>query len=177
MYAVAMSLRHAVLGLLAEKPASGYDLLRQFDYSLTNVWPATQSQVYAELAKLADGGLVTVGAEGSRGRKEYEITDAGRAELRHWLLEESPQRTRRSDLLLRVFFLGTVSPAEAKAFFERGVEYMGEYEDELHEVEKETEWGDDDFSVYGRIALEWGLRFTAMHREWARWAATQVPAE
>ncbi|GLY63927.1 PadR family transcriptional regulator [Amycolatopsis taiwanensis] len=172
-----MSLRYAMLGLLADEPASGYDLLRRFNDSLANVWPATQSQVYGELAKLADSGLTTVGEEGPRGRKEYAITDEGRAELRRWLLEVPVQRSRRNDILLRVFFLGTVSPDEARGFFERAVRNVTAYEDELRAVEKETEWGDGPLAVYGRIALEWGLRFTAMHREWAEWARTIVPEE
>ncbi len=45
-----MSLRHALLGLLSEGPASGYDLLKLFDNSLANVWPATQSQLYGSSA-------------------------------------------------------------------------------------------------------------------------------
>lgn len=59
-----MSLRHALLGLLSERPASGYDLLKLFDTSLAAVWPATQSQIYTELTKLAASGLITVAAEG-----------------------------------------------------------------------------------------------------------------
>lgn len=169
-----MSLRHAMLGLLAEEPASGYDLLRRFEISLANVWPATQSQVYGELAKLAADEHVTVSAEGPRGRKEYAITAAGREELRHWLLEERP-RKRRDDLLLRVFFLGTVAPDEARAFLERGVERMDAFEEDLRTLERNTEWNDGDLAINGRIVLEWGLRFAAMHREWAQWAATQIP--
>src|SRR5882757_5747211 len=96
-----MSLRHAVLGLLAERPASGYDLMKLFETSLANVWPATQSQVYGEMGKLATAGLLTVSAEGPRGRKEYAITDQGLAELRHWLTETEPERVRRSETLLR----------------------------------------------------------------------------
>ncbi|PRC59664.1 PadR family transcriptional regulator, partial [Mycobacterium sp. ITM-2017-0098] len=79
------SLRIAALGLLAEGPASGYDLLKLFEKSMANVWPATQSQLYSELNKLADGGLIEVSAVGPRGRKEYEITDAGRDELQRWV--------------------------------------------------------------------------------------------
>lgn len=168
-----MSLRYAMLGLLAEEPASGYDLLRRFEISLANVWPATQSQVYGELAKLAADEYVTVSAEGPRGRKEYAITDAGRAELRHWLLEERP-RKRRDDLLLRVFFLGTVSRDEARAFLERGARRMDALEEDLRTLERNTEWKDDDLAFNGRIVLEWGLRFAAMHREWAQWAGTQI---
>ena len=71
-----MSLSHVLLGLLADRPASGYDLLKRFEISLANVWPARQSQIYTELVQLAEGGLIKVAAEGPRGRKEYAITDA-----------------------------------------------------------------------------------------------------
>ena len=69
-----MSLRHAVLGLLADEPASGYDLLKVFDRSLAFIWPATQSQLYGELNRLADDGLIEVTHQGPRGRKDYSIT-------------------------------------------------------------------------------------------------------
>ena len=72
----AVSLRIAALGLLAQHPGSGYDLLRRFEKSMANVWPATQSQLYGELNKLADGGLIEVSDVGPRGRKEYRITDS-----------------------------------------------------------------------------------------------------
>ncbi|MBA3728896.1 MAG: PadR family transcriptional regulator, partial [Actinobacteria bacterium] len=45
-----MSLRHALLGLLAERPMSGYDLTKVFDSSLAYVWSAKHSQIYPELA-------------------------------------------------------------------------------------------------------------------------------
>ena len=55
-------------------------------------------------------------AAGGRGRKAYAVTDAGRAELVPWLLEEPPTANRRNDLLLRLFFLGLVPPEQAQAF-------------------------------------------------------------
>ena len=59
-----MSLRHALLGMLAERPASGYDLLKTFGSAMANVWPATHSQIYTELTKLADADLISVSAAG-----------------------------------------------------------------------------------------------------------------
>src|SRR5689334_24255740 len=82
-----VSLRIAALGLLSQKPGSGYDLLRLFEKSMANVWPATQSQLYGELNKLADAGLIEVSDIGPRGRKEYRITDAGRMELHRWITD------------------------------------------------------------------------------------------
>jgi PadR family transcriptional regulator AphA len=169
-----MSLRHAALGLLTFGPASGYDLLQTFHGSLANVWPATQSQLYGELAKLAEAGLVTVTEEGARRRKEYTLTDAGLAELRHWLVDVEPNLIRRSDMLLRVFFLNVIDLEQAEAYL-RGRELeAAEYHANLRATQAEIAPETADLAVYGRIALEWGLRFTDMQREWAVWAQEEL---
>ena len=71
-----MSLRHALLGLLDDHPGSGWDLLKA-ETSLAFVWPATQSQLYTELGRLTDEGLIEVTAVRARNRREYGITPAG----------------------------------------------------------------------------------------------------
>ncbi|MET8135933.1 PadR family transcriptional regulator [Streptomyces sp. NPDC005251] len=169
-----MSLRHALLGLLSERPASGYDLLKLFETSLATAWPATQSQIYTELTKLAGAGLITVAAEGPRGRKEYALTDEGLAELRHWLTETKPQRNTRSDILLRVFFLGVLTPEQARGYLVELIELSDQGYQGLRRLEESVDWDDGNLSVYGRIALEYGLRFNAMRREWAEWAAGRI---
>ncbi|MEU0433540.1 PadR family transcriptional regulator [Streptomyces sp. NPDC006290] len=169
-----MSLRHALLGLLSERPASGYDLLKLFETSLATAWPATQSQIYTELTKLAGAGLITVAAEGPRGRKEYALADEGLAELRHWLTETKPQRNTRSDILLRVFFLGVLTPEQARGYLAELIELSDQGYQGLRRLEESVDWDDGNLSVYGRIALEYGLRFNAMRREWAEWAAGQI---
>jgi PadR family transcriptional regulator, regulatory protein AphA len=170
----AMSLKHAALGLLSHGPASGYDLLQTFHSSLANVWPATQSQLYGELGKLAEGGLVEIVSEGARGRKEYALTPAGLAELRHWLTEVEPTMVRRSDMLLRVFFLNVVEPQEAQEFLRRRSEQSAVHRDELRKIEQRIADGTDPLSEYGRLTLEWGLRYFAMQQEWADWALGQL---
>ncbi|MHA6760887.1 PadR family transcriptional regulator [Streptacidiphilus sp. PAMC 29251] len=171
-----MSLRHALLGLLVDKTASGYDLMKLFDTSLANVWPATQSQVYGELAKLAAAGLLEVSAEGPRGRKEYALTDEGLAELRRWLVDTQPEPPRRSDTLLRVFFLGVLTDEQALAYLRGMAETAAGEHGALEQLEQSIEWDGGMLSTNGRLALEFGLRFTAMREEWARWAVEQVAA-
>ncbi|RJL30923.1 PadR family transcriptional regulator [Bailinhaonella thermotolerans] len=169
-----MSLRHAVLGLLSEAPASGYDLLKIFEMSLANVWPATQSQLYGELGKLTDAGLIEVAAEGPRGRKEYRVTEAGLAELRHWIAEVPPNTVPRSDVLLRVFFLGAL-PADQAVAYLRSLARDAENDlAHLRSLVPHVECQDDNLSVYGRLALEWGLRASELRREWAEWAEEQI---
>ncbi|OIV35706.1 PadR family transcriptional regulator [Mangrovactinospora gilvigrisea] len=169
-----MSLRHALLGLLDTGPASGYDLMRTFNSTLSAVWPATQSQVYTDLNRLAEAGQIRVAAEGPRGRKSYEITAAGREELRHWLLEVAPDGYRRNDVLLRVFLLGAVSPSEAREFLRQRHAISGRHRAALEERDAGTDWDDDPLSVYGRLTLEWGKRFMTMQQEWSAWALEQL---
>ncbi|GAA1031880.1 MULTISPECIES: PadR family transcriptional regulator [Amycolatopsis] len=171
-----MTLRHAVLGLLATAPGSGYDLLKRFETAMSSVWTATQSQLYGELGKLESADLIEVSAEGPRGRKEYAITDAGRSELRTWLLEERPPAARRNEMLLRVYFLGEVTPEEARGFLSRHGDFAKGLVDELAALEASVDWDDSDPSLYGRLALEWGKRYAAMERDWAKWAAETIRA-
>ncbi|MFG1609809.1 PadR family transcriptional regulator [Actinoplanes sp. NPDC049265] len=169
-----MSLRHALLGMLQERPSSGYDLLKRFDMAMAHVWTGTQSQLYGELAKLQEAGLIRVHAEGPRGRTVYEVTDDGRAELRHWLVDLKPGRAPRNDVLLRVYFLGSVAPEQAREY----LAYMGAISsqqlNDLTDLEASIDWTADDASPYGHLVLEWGKRFAAMQREWVDWATDQV---
>lgn len=169
-----MSLRYALLGLIAHQPASGYDLMGTFRSSLAHVWPATQSQVYGELARLTDAGLLTVGLEGPRGRREYAITEAGRAELDVWLTDSTPDGPQRSVLLLHVFFLGLVDPARARRYLSREAELAGQRLEALRRLEASRDWDDGPLTTHGRLALEYGLRLAAMQRDWAAWAAAQI---
>ncbi|RSM60274.1 PadR family transcriptional regulator [Kibdelosporangium aridum] len=172
-----MSLRHAVLGLLTAGPASGYDLMKRFESSLAYVWSATQSQLYGELTKMADEGLVEVAAEGPRGRKEYAVTDDGRAALLHWMTEVEPEPLRRNGLLLRAFFLHLVEPDKAVAFLRHQADLAAQQNEELSKLADliaEEEPCPENTS--GRIVLEYGLRASATYRDWAGWAEKQLDA-
>ena len=169
-----MSLRHALIGLLVDRPASGYDLLKLFDTSLAHVWPATQSQVYGELNRLAETGLVDVAAEGPRRRKEYRVTEQGLRELRAWLVAPTRQQPSRSELLLKVFFFDLASAEQARAVLAEREERAVAHHARLTELGGALEEDDGPLSGNGRIALEYGLRRAEMEREWARWAAEQL---
>ncbi|MCF6387642.1 PadR family transcriptional regulator [Mycobacterium sp. MBM] len=171
-----MSLRIAALGLLAQHPGSGYDLLRRFENSMANVWPATQSQLYGELNRLADGGLIEVAEIGPRGRKVYRVTAAGRAELLRWMTNPQDDPPGRSPELLRIFLLGELPRPDAAKHVRALAEHA---ESELHRLRALRESlhfdGSDD-AFYGNAALEYGLRFEAMQAEWAHWLAAAIDA-
>jgi PadR family transcriptional regulator, regulatory protein AphA len=172
-----MSLSHALLGLLSDRPASGYDLMKRFDISLANVWPAArQSQIYAELSRLAEAGLIEVAAEGPRGRKEYALTDTGLAELRRWLTDTKPGKTRRNEAMMRVFFLNVLTREQALAYLTDMAGEAAQDSDRLKALDESIPWDRSGLAIYGQLVLEWGQRYAAMQREWAEWAASQVAA-
>lgn len=168
-----MSLRIAALGLLAQRPGSGYDLLKRFDTSMANVWPATQSQLYGELNRLSRDGLIEVGAIGPRGRKEYRITSVGRGELLRWITHPADDPPLRRPDLLRVFLLGQLPVAEARDYLSMVAEQARTELARYEHVRNTVTWTDDPADApadfYGRAALEYGLRNAAMEGQWARW--------
>ena len=164
----------AALGLLAQQPGSGYDLLKTFEKSMANVWPATQSQLYGELNKLADSGLIEVTDIGPRGRKEYRITAAGRTELQRWMMSPEDDPPFRDASLLRVFLLGEIEPDQARRHMVAVAEHADSEVKRLEALKDSIDWNDGDDLFFGRAALEYGLRLGAMEATWARWVIDQI---
>ena len=71
----------AVLGLIASKPRSGYDIKRLVDRSIRHFWAASYGQIYPELKRLEEAGWIAGddASNGGRARRLYRITDAGRS--------------------------------------------------------------------------------------------------
>jgi PadR family transcriptional regulator AphA len=168
-----MSLRHALLGALAEHPRTGYGLLRHFEQSLAYAWPASHSQIYPELARLLEEGLIAEGETGPRNSRTYEITEGGLAEVRRWLTETNPDRRVRSDAVLRTFFLWLLEPGEARAHLEQEQAYWQGLLDELEAIRAEPRGPTRKEHAY-LLALEGGIRSIEARLEWLAWALEQV---
>lgn len=100
-----MALAHTILTLLSYAPASGYDISKQFEESVSCYWKASQQQIYRELGKMAKQGWVThqsIPQAGKPDKKIYELTAAGTAELHRWFSEPSEPTPIREDLLVKV---------------------------------------------------------------------------
>jgi DNA-binding PadR family transcriptional regulator len=94
----------ALLGLLQDGPSTGYALVGAAQEFLGDFWTVTRSQVYRELAAMADRGLLTAGDAGPRDRRPYDITPAGRAAFDAWLHSDLGPEVVRVPLLLRLAF-------------------------------------------------------------------------
>lgn len=94
---------HAILGLLAVKPRSAYELVRQIERSNVRlIWPRAQSKLYEEPKVLAQHGLAVVRRDGRRA--VYHITPKGRRALRRWLDAPGATPYFESEELLKVAF-------------------------------------------------------------------------
>jgi PadR family transcriptional regulator AphA len=173
-----MSLSHALLGLLAVAPASGYELTREFEKDLGHyAWQAGHTSIYPELGKLAGRGLVHVTHEGARGAKTYDITPAGRDELRGWLLRPPNEgATVRNEQVLRMFLLSALDPADQRRVLTSIAEHTAAGAAELADI-MHREHRTGPRAEFGILAAEYGRRqYEAVHG-WALWALTQLPAE
>lgn len=116
---------YLVLGLLADRPKSGYDIKQEVEEVIGHFWKESFGQIYPVLARLAREGLVKKGksTNGGRQRNVFAITAKGRLELDQWLRLPPEPESVRSELLLKVFFGHVVPPtvlvAHLEAFRER----------------------------------------------------------
>ncbi len=117
-----LSLAFGILGLLTYKDSTGYDLTKTFEDSLNNFWHAQSSQIYRELNRMEEEGLVksrSVIQDGRPNKRLYSITGAGREAFSKWLREaeveiENPHHT----MLVRVFF-GADDPESTLAMLKK----------------------------------------------------------
>ncbi len=112
-----MSLRYALLALLSAQPMTGYDVYRYFDSSLSYVWHAPHTQIYPELRRLEDSGLVRSEevSRGERGRKRrYHISEAGLQDFRRWVNEPLPPQRERDPYKLKAAYFEWAEPDAAR---------------------------------------------------------------
>lgn len=165
-----MSLRFAILGLLAEASGSGYDLLRRFDETLANVWPATQSQLYSELNKLAAQEMIEICGRGGRGRKVYRVTNAGGEALEQWIRSPDQDLDARCAMLLRIFLLGTVSASEARQLLLDGAQRAQNDVQRLEKLRYSLQSAGTSLRVdaqfFSRAVLDYGIAKSNLDSRW-----------
>jgi PadR family transcriptional regulator, regulatory protein AphA len=100
-----------ILGMLSVGPKSGYDIKALTDKSTRFFWAASYGQIYPDLKRLADAGLIEGSEEpqGGRRRTVYRITAAGRDAFAKWLASDEMTHELRDEGLLKLFFAGSRS--------------------------------------------------------------------
>ncbi|MER5178405.1 PadR family transcriptional regulator [Streptomyces sp. NPDC002896] len=166
-----MSLPHAILTALLEKPSSGLELTRRFDRSIGYFWSATHQQIYRELGKLEHEGYIRAlpSAQPTRGqKKEYEVLPAGRAELARWTAESQDPKPIRDPLLLRLRAAGVVGAEGIESELRRHLDLHQRQLTEYLEIE-ERDFPPDRDTVEDRLrhaVLRAGIDLETF---WTRW--------
>jgi PadR family transcriptional regulator, regulatory protein AphA len=161
-----------ILGMLALGKTTGYDIKQFVDKSTRHFWAASYGQIYPELKRLEDQGLVAGRSEptGGRARTTYALTDAGRRALRAWLESDAePIEELRDEGMLKLFF-SDVLP-------ERRLENIrtmrGHAEQKLAQL-LAVEHKADEMPAGPALTLELGISMTQNFIEWCEAAERRL---
>lgn len=117
-----MSLKYAILSLLAHDPLTGYELMKLFDGSVGYFWHATHPQIYKELARLESEGQIVHRSVEQRGRptkKIYSLSESGHRDLLAWLKIPAAAQRVKDEMMLKTFCCGLLDTVEALDLLDR----------------------------------------------------------
>lgn len=159
------SVGRVILGALRRGPRSGYEIKCLVDRSTRFFWAASYGQIYPELHRLQDAGLIEGASKptGERRRTLYRLTPRGRRALRAWLLTPDAAYELRDEGLLKLFFADGLEPDEAVALVRSIREERERVLARLLEIQERSAGRRPRFPS---IALEYGID---MHRWMVDW--------
>jgi DNA-binding PadR family transcriptional regulator len=104
-----------ILGMLAARPRSGYEIKQLVDSSARFFWAASYGQIYPELKKLEKAGLIAGddSSTGARQRTTFRLTAEGKRAAREWMAVPPEVLETRDEGLLKLFFAGSIDPRRA----------------------------------------------------------------
>jgi DNA-binding PadR family transcriptional regulator len=106
---------YVILGILNLGPHSGYDIKQLADMSTRHFWATSYGQIYPELKRLTESGLIKPedASKGTRQRTLYHLTAKGKQTLRTWVTNPAIRSLEiRDEMLLKLFFAGAMAPKE-----------------------------------------------------------------
>lgn len=158
---------YVVLGMLALGAQNGYDIKSIVDRSTRFFWAASYGQIYPELARLEQQGLVVgkLAPTGGRKRKAYELTAAGRKRLTEWVAAPPRMPELRDENLLKLFF-ADIAPHE-EALEQLRMRRRG-HEEFLAVLQEISAAGGDDDPVFVSLVLDYGIEYARWNIEWCK---------
>lgn len=170
---------YAILGLLAIKPWSTYELAKQMRRNLHYFWPRAESNLYAEPKRLVAGGWAQATSRpvGRRRRTEYSITAAGRRALEGWLTRPAAQSRLESEPLVKFAFATNASKEDVLGNLRRFRDEAESRKAQLRSIFEEYLREEDPFPDRVHInVVAYRLLWDHAQTEagWAAWALDQV---
>ena len=155
----------SLLGLLHERPATGWDLLEEARRGLARFWNITSSHVYRELKTLETRGLVRAGDPGPRDRRPFSITPSGRRAFARWIRQEPGHEQMRIPLLVTLWFAKHLDDETLAVFLE---DHRAEHERRLAEYRGFNEVAAVSDAVDPHVAavVEFGIAYEEAFLGW-----------
>ena len=154
----------AVLGLLRAGPRSGYDLVAEAQIVVGGFWTVTRSQVYRELADLAERDLVQPGQPGPRDRRPFQLTDRGREAFREWVNTPPEPENLRIPLLLRLTFADEIDPDRLHQTISEHRDLHTRRLEEYRELDGQLAAG--GVPLEARVTLAYGIAYESAVLRW-----------
>jgi len=164
---------YVILGMVSREPRSGYEIKATVDNTTRFFWAASYGQIYPELKRLSEAGLVE-GVDASRGdrkRTVYKITADGEAELKDWLRKPPETVEMREEGLLKLFFAGALKPAEAVETLRRMRSMRLDLSERLRAMEPEKTELEDPYPL---MVLRAGIEFNEWFAGWCERMEAQL---
>jgi DNA-binding PadR family transcriptional regulator len=171
-----MSLPHVILGMLRNKPKSGYDLKKELQNVIQFFWEADISRIYRSLGEMQKKGWVefeTVIQEDSPNKKVYSLTRKGRKELQKWLAEPGKASGSHNPFLAQLHFSDAI-PVEHQLLVLK--ERLKSLRQDLVELERRAAHGNMPVPLppdalkrgvtRAMFSLEYGIRRYRFEIEW-----------
>jgi PadR family transcriptional regulator AphA len=165
---------YVILGMVSREARSGYEIKAAVDNSTRFFWAASYGQIYPELKRLSEAGLVA-GSDSPRGdrkRTVYAITADGEEELKDWLRTPPETSEMREEGLLKLFFADVLPPEDAAATLRAMQAQRRELVARLRAMEPKT-LKKDPFSL---IVLQGGIEFNEWFADWCERMEARVLA-
>ncbi len=156
---------YVILGMVRKEPRSGYEIKSTVDNTTRFFWAASYGQIYPELKRLSEAGLV-VGVDaptGGRRRTVYEITSDGEEELVAWLRQPPATFELREEGLLKLFFADALPREEAIEIVRAMRAHRLAANERLRAMEPLAAAKGDPFPL---LVLQSGLEFTEWFADW-----------
>jgi DNA-binding PadR family transcriptional regulator len=170
---------YAILGYLAVRPWTAYELTKQLGRTFHHFWPRAESGIYRELKRLAADGYAVAGdaTVGRRSRTRYDITDDGRRALAAWLAEPRSDGFLESEGLVRLLFADHGTKDDVHALLAAMVADADARAEAMATVMRDYLVSGGQFPDRTHINVliaRFLVDFGAMVERWADWSATYV---
>jgi DNA-binding PadR family transcriptional regulator len=162
------STAYVILGMVSREPRSGYEIKALVDDTTRFFWAASYGQIYPELKRLSEAGLVE-GSDvprGERKRTVYAITGDGRRALEDWLRQPPQTVEMREEGLLKLFFAGVLPPEQAAETLRSMREYRLGIAARLRAMEPAAEEKLEQDEPFPLMVLQGGIEFNEWFADW-----------